>query len=204
MYYYRRNWLGAYDTKTLWLRGHTQVAELMSSNDAWLTGECITRCCERVNQYQFKRGVSIYCVNSINTESLLASRRDRGRFARILFNMVLGNANRPHFPKALVFCMHADRSHFITLVLIAALQQMNVYDSLITSSNTLAMIQEFAAALYLKAEAVIPRWMSPQTESPARHCAIHQMGCAIGAVHGILPHVSDSERVASPCQCKVV
>ena len=175
--------------------GHTQVAERMSSEDAWLTGECNIRVFETVNQYQFTRGVSIYCVNSTITQSLLQSRRDRRRFARIFFKMVLGNANRPHLPKALVFCMHVDGSHYITLLLIVASKKLDVYNSLKTGSKTLAMIEEFAAALYLNAGAVRHRWMSQQIETPLRHCAIYQMGCSIGAVHGILPTVSDCECV---------
>ncbi len=56
--------------------------------------------------------------------------------------------------------MQFDGSHYITLVLNAASRKLDVYNSLKTGSKTLAMIEEFAAALYLNAGSVRHRWMS--------------------------------------------
>jgi hypothetical protein len=161
----------------------------------------VRRIYEVVNRYQLDRGSPILCVDSAITHQLLQSIGDPGKFARILFNCVLGGDGRTHYPRALVFCMHVDGSHYLTLLLVPAAKSLLVFDSLGTGAATKTLIAKLAVAFKLRPDgSVQPRKTVQQRETPRSHCAVHQIFIAIGACHRILPiYVSDSQSIVSTC-----
>ena len=139
-------------------------------------------------------------MDSAITHQLLQNIGDPGKFARILFNCVLGGDGRTHYPRALVFCMHVDGSHYLTLVLVPAAKSLLVFDSLGTGASTKESIAKLAVAFKLRSDGVQHRKTVQQKENPRKHCAVHQIFIAIGACHRILPIlVSDSQSIVSTC-----
>ena len=165
-----------------------QVARILASGDNWLNDHAVRRIYEVVNRYQLGRGVPIYCVDSVITHLLLTSVDDPRKFARILFNSILGGDDRTHFPWALALCMHVDLSHYLTLVLVPVVKNLLVFDSLRTSGPTKALIARLAVAFKLPAGTSVQHHLTvQQREDPRVHCAVHQIFIAIGACHQILP-----------------
>lgn len=167
-----------------------QVRDLLSAHSSWLSDTCITRIFEVVNKYQIERGASLYCVPSLLTSSLFlaASSDNSGRFARILFQSIVGERGRVSFPRALVLAMHVDKTHYITLLLLAALRKIYVYDSLTTSVQTKRAIQKLASAFHI--ENIKYRPTVQQSERPCKHCGVFVLGFSIGMCFDVEP-VSD-------------
>ena len=178
-----------------------QVARILASAEEWFNDHAVRRIYEVVNRYQLDRGSPIYCVDSAITHQLLQNIGDPGKFARILFNCVLGGDGRTHYPRALVLCMHVDGSHYLTLVLVPVVKILLVFDSLGTGAPTKTSIAKLAVAFKLRPDgSVHHRKTVQQKETPRSHCAVHQIFIAIGACHRILPiFVSDSQSIVSTC-----
>ena len=143
----------------------------------------------------------IYCVDSIITHLLLQHVDDPRKFAKFFFNCVLGENDRTHYPRALVFCMHVDLSHYLTLVLVPAAKSLLAFDSLTTSPATKALIAKLKVAFKLPPDGSVQhRRTVQQQEDPRTQCAVHQIFIGIGACHRILPlFVSDSQSIVSTC-----
>jgi hypothetical protein len=129
----------------------------------------------------------IYCVDSRDTEALFSLRADPHGFAACLFNKILGG-DTALFPKSLVMVKHVDQSHFVTLILLAGLKKMWVYDGLSISDTARASITEFAVQGFgIQSANVEHRPMVRQTENPAYLCLDYAMCVANGARQCLLP-----------------
>jgi hypothetical protein len=171
---------------TVYLFWPAQTQILLRSRMRWLNGDSLAKMFLAMNKDQMERGLPVHCVDSHVTSYLLRVRADPNAFAKKLISIVLGQ-NPDLFPNALVFAMHAEECHFLTLLLHALERKLYVFDSLISSSATWVIIKELATALRLNPEEdVIRGTMTMQDESV--HCLPYVVGAANGLRQSCTPH----------------
>ena len=167
---------------------------ILCSPTGYLSSGCIARVVQLMNQEQFERGASIYCVDSVRTWALSekSGRRNAQAFAAYLVDRVLG-LNHAVFPTALVFSLHLPCKHFITLLLQVLRRELLVYDSLNTSETTKRTVAKLARAFGLSPRNVYHREMVQQSERPPSRCGLFSLATMNGLRHNIFPQkVSNS------------
>ena len=164
------------------------MATLNSVDDGqWWGADINTIIFSMMNVEQVNEKRRIYCVDSRVTEALFGLRADPLAFAACLFNTILGG-DPALFAKSLVMLKHVDKTHFVTLVMLATVKKMYVYDGLGMSDAARTSINEFAVQGFgIAAKDVEPRPMVRQLENPAFLCLDYAMCVTNGARQGLLP-----------------
>ncbi len=139
-----------------------------------------------INRVQLARKSKIFCLTDAVCINLLDPECDDAEFAAKLFRSFLG-FNFALWPKAVVMTMHLDDTHFCTLLLIATVRKLYVFDSLTTSESSRKKIGLLAKRLRITVSNVEYCPMVMQKEDPYVLCMDFSLGVTNAVRQGIVP-----------------